>query len=237
MVSESRGTVTTFSSGTQTAVTLSAFPGPQSYVLVVVGTNAPTITVTGVAPTSGPGLFVQLAAINSAGKRLELWVGYNFGSTPPTIITVTRSAVGNSAVVLRVIDVLTDATIAPIPTASTGSTATSTTADSGTLTPAVGDILIAAALMASTTADSTARTHTGNNYLQNTGSELTTLRIETGWCEVIAAVASKEVWTLAASVEWAAIQVKITPPAAPTPTAALLLKGLTTQAADAASIY
>jgi len=50
-------------------------------------------------------------------------------------------------------------------------------------------------------------------------------------------VVSKEVWTLGVSVEWAAIQIKITPPAPPAPTPAILIKGLTTQAADAASSF
>ena len=60
--------------------------------------------------------------------------------------------------------------------------------------------------------------------------------IETGWGEAVSAVSSKEVWTIT-SVEWAAIQAKITPAAAPTPTSAILLKGLTTQALDSTTIY
>jgi hypothetical protein len=234
MPSESRGTATNTGTGTTVTVTLTAPPGPQSYVLVAVGLSATTPTVSGV--TGGTGTFVQAAAINSAGKRLELWVGYNFGASAPTSIVVTRGAgTVNMAVVARTIDVLANAATAPSFTASTGQTATSTSADSGAITPAVGDLLLAGCVLASTTASS-ARTHTGNNYLQNAGAGLTNVRVETGWAEAVAAASSKEVWTVT-SVEWAAIQVKWTPPAPPTPTAALLLKGLTTQAADAASSY
>jgi hypothetical protein len=235
--SESRGTVATGTS-TATPITVTSVPppGPQSYVLVAVVLSNNSISVTGI--TGGTGTFVLAATISSAGgRRLELWVGYNFGSSAPTSIVVSRGAgTFNAAVVARTIDILADTTVAPTFTASTGNTATSTAPDTGLLTPAVGDILFAAHIEGTGVPGSTARIHTGNSYLQNTGAVLTNVRVETGWCEAVAAVASKEVWTVT-SVEWAAIQAKWTPPASPTPTSALLLKGLTTQAADAASSY
>lgn len=239
MPSESRGTGG--SSGATAAVLAPNLvpPGPQSYVLVAVAINSTAFSITGI--TAGTGTFVRAAAINSSARRLELWVGYNFGTSAPSSITVTRGA-GSAqlAYATRTVDVLADCTVAPTFTATAGTVATSTSADPGSLTPAVGDLLFSAVMISSTTADSTARTHTGNVYLQNDNVEVPSAplaRVETGWCEAIAAVASKEVWTLGASVEWAAIQVKWTPPAPPTPAAALLLKGMTTQAADAASPY
>jgi hypothetical protein len=238
--SESRGTGGTSGGTPSVTVTNLLPPGPQSYVLVAVAINSTAFSVTSI--TAGTGTFVLVAAINSTGRRMELWVGYNFGTSAPSSITVNRAA-GTAQVsfITRTIDLLADCTTAPTFTATAGTVATSASADTGSLTPAVGDLLFAAVLISSTTADSTARTHTGNAYLQNNNANEITIaplsRLETGWCEAVAAVASKEVWTLGASVEWAAIQVKWTPPAPPTPTPALLLKGMTTQAADAASSY
>jgi hypothetical protein len=237
MASESRGTAVAQNSGSPITVTGVANPGPQSYVLVAVAIAGNTSPVTGI--TGGTGTFVLAAAINTAGslRRLELWVGYNFGNSAPSSIVVTRATTGvNTAAVVRTIDVSYNTTSAPTFTASTGNAATSTAPDTGSLTPAVGDILFAADLVATGVPTSTARLHTGNSYLQNTGAAFSNVRVETGWCEAAAAVPSSEVWTVT-SVEWAAIQVKWTPPAAPAPTSAILLKGMTTQALDAASSY
>jgi hypothetical protein len=140
------------------------------------------------------------------------------------------------AAVARTIDVYADCSSAPSFTASTLGTGLSTSADTNTLTPAVGDILIAACVLASTSADSTAQTHTGNTYVWNTGAELTNVRVELGWSSALAAASSKEVWTVS-SVVWVARQAMWTPAAAPSATAALLVKGLTTAALDAASSF
>lgn len=227
-------------SATAIAITGIAPPGPQSWVLVVASIGGATFSVSSV--TGGTGTFVKLGSVNSANRRLELWLGYNFGQSAPATVTVNRTAgTVTGAYAARTFDVLGDTSVAPAFAANAGTAnAGSAAADSGSLTPAVGDLLVAAVVMASNVADSTARTHTGHAYLNNTGVESSAtplIRAEFGYAEALAAVASSEAWTLAASVEWAAIQVKITPPAPPTPTAALLLKGATTQAADAASPY
>jgi hypothetical protein len=235
--SESRGSATGTGVTTASQVLTVPPPGPQSYLLVSVVTNDPAVTITSI--TGGTGTFVRATFVNTAATRLELWVGYNFGQSAPTSITITKSLGAPSGMnyVFRVIDVLADTSVAPTFTVSTSNTATSTAPDSGVLTPAVGDILMAACVINSNAGSSTARTHTGNAYLQNTGANYgVVVRTEMGWCEAVAAVSSKEVWTIP-SFLWAAVQVKWTPPASPTPTSALLLKGLTTQAADAASSY
>lgn len=194
--------------------------------------NRSAMTGSYFAPT-----FVLLGAVNSASRRVELWVGYDFGTSAPTSVVITRTAgTINTAVTVRVVDVLGDTPVIS-PIASAGSTDTTAAADSGSLTPAVGDMLFAATVLASTTADSTARVSTGNAYRDSAGAELTNTRVEAAWCRAVAAVPSSLAWTLATSVEWAAIQAKWTPPAPPTPTAALLLKGMTTAALDAASPY
>lgn len=236
MVANGRGTSSGTTTSTTNPFTLANPPGPQSYLLVTVGVGTSTNTVTGI--TCGTGTFVRAGFINSANRRLELWVGYNFGTGWPTSITVTRDAGTSSlACVAHTIDVLGDTTTAPSFTVSAGTTATSASADSNTLTPAVDHIFFAGLVIASTTADSTARTSTGNTYLNNVGVETTALRTEASWGEARTAVSSKLVWTLGSSVEWAALQASWAPGAPPTPTAAILLKGHPTYALDQASVY
>lgn len=236
MAALERGTASNNGTTTPQTVTLSNVPGRQSYVLVVVGLNALGISVTSI--TGGTGTFVKLGSGESASQHLELWLGYNFGTSAPTTITVTRPA-GSTAMAThaRVIDLLADASTLPSYSVNSPTTGTGTSIDSGSVTPAVGDLLFAANLQANNSSSS-ARTHTGNTYLQNSGVTYAgSMRAETGWCEAAAAVASKEVWTIAISAAWVGLQAAITPPAPPSPTSAILLKGLTTQALDAASAY
>lgn len=233
-----RGSNTTTASGSFSSHSLSLpsgmVPTAQSYVLVAIGLSQLTFSVTGI--TGGTGTFVRLTSTTSATRALDLWVGYNFGTSVPSSITIARQ-LGTSDVVIvaQVIDVYGDLTSAPSPTASTANTATSTSADSGSLTPAVGDMLFAATVKASTSA-STARTHTGNTYLNNTSASTGSTSVECGWGQATAATSSKEVWTVS-SMEWAARQAMWTPAAAPAATAALVTKGLDTAASDAASSY
>lgn len=204
---------------------IGAFPAAtsQSYVLVAVGINSTTIAVSSI--TGGTGTFVKVAGAISASSSLELWVGYDFGTSYPTSATITRGAgTATMTTVSRTIDVYGDCSQAPSATASTAGTGTGTTADSGSLTPAVGDILFTGLVLASTSADSTAQTHTGNTYLNNTGAELSSVRVECAWCEAAAAVASSESWTIG-STTWAAVQAKWTPPAAPAASTAWVYKG------------
>lgn len=233
-----RGYVQDTSLGTSATTTLSGMniPTQQSIILVAVAISITTSTVTSI--TAGTGTFTRLTSTTSANRTLEMWIGYNFGTSAPTSMVTTRSA-GSAHFVLaaQIIDVYADVTAAPSPTASTANTATSNSADSGALTPAVGDMLFAAVVIASTSADSTARTHTGNTYIYNTGTEISSTRVECGFSQATAASSSKEVWTLGSSVEWAARQVMWTPAAAPAASAALVVKGLDTAAADAASAY
>jgi hypothetical protein len=236
-VLDTRGT-SSVTTGSTTTISFTNVPppGPQSYVIVVVGI-ASSAAVTGVV--AGTGTFVFAGAVNAPGlgKRVEIWLGYNFGTSYPTTVTVTRTGTGtNNVGVVRVLDLFANTSTAPTIAANAGSTATSTTADSGSVTPAVGDLLVVARVSANTVSTSS-RTHTGSSYVNPAGAAVTATLVDFGYAEALAAVASSESWTLTSSGEWAAIQVKITPPAPPTPTAAILLKGLTTQALDAASAY
>lgn len=208
-------------------------PGPNSYVLVAVGFSVTTSSVASMS--CGSGTFTQVAALNSAGKRIELWVGYGFGTTATSTLTITRTA-GSATwtAVVRTIDVAGSAAALTNLAASSGNTATSTSADSGSLTPAVGDILFTGMANAGTTGSS-ARTHTGNTYRDNVSTSIGANRIETGWGEATAAVPSSEVWTIP-SAEWVAIQAKWSP-GTQTPSAAILVKGMATAAADLASPY
>jgi hypothetical protein len=211
---------------------------PNDIAIYGIGQDAAAATVTSIVVSTGTGTFVQVAAIDAAARSLAIWLGYNF-TGDPTAVTITCSQAGFSGVMAHLI---TDRDWTTVPTvaASAGNAATSNTADSNTITPAVGDLLVAAVVIPSATADSTSRTHTGNVYLLGFPGESSTIatRVEFGLTVATAAVSSKEVWTLGSSQSWAAIQACITPPVATlTPTAALTVKGLESAALDLASSY
>jgi hypothetical protein len=234
MVAESRSAVGVSTSANPTVITGISPPGPQSYVLLALSWAASPASTTGV--TAGTGTFVQLDVQSSAGRKVELWLGYNFGTSRPTSVSIARTAAGTALqAYARVIDVLADTSL--LPTFSTvKATGTSTAPDPGLITPSVNDIMFVG-LVVGAIATPTARASTGNSYLDSVSQAGAVTYQGFVWCEAKAAVPTTSAWTLATSTDWAAIQVKITPPAPPTPTAALLIKGLTTQAADAASAY
>lgn len=234
MNADTRGAFTGTGTSVSVAIASTPFLGSNSYCLVAVGVSA-DFAVSSITATSGT--FVKLTAVAGA-PRLELWLGYNFGTGVPTSVTVTRAAgTANMVVLGRAIDVDGNAAVAPTTAVSTPANGTSASGTSGAVTPAVGDILFAALAMNSITADSTARVNTGNTYWSNSGIELTSIRVEAVWGLAQAAVSSSEAWTLAASATWVGAQATITPAAPPTPTVAKLVKGHTTDVLDAASIY
>jgi hypothetical protein len=134
-----------------------------------------------------------------------------------------------------VVDVFADASVLPT-FAGVSATGTSTAPDPGLITPAVGDIMLLGLAVSAATTPS-ARSNTGNTYLNQETNNASSTHEASAWCEAKSATPTTNTWTLAASTEWVATQARITPPAPPTPTQALLLKGLTTQAADAASSF
>lgn len=233
MPSESRGVTNGGSASATVTINNVIPPGPSSYLLLALAFSAIPTTVTSV--TCGTGSFVRLAGLDSATKRIELWLGYGFGLSRPITATVVRTGGASTLFWARTIDVFTDGNVLPTFVASS-STGTGVTADPGLLTPSIGDLMFTGLVQASVATPSS-RTNTGNTYLNSFSQGALATGQGCAWCEASAAVSTDSVWTLAASVDWAAIQVKITPPAPPAPTSALLLKGLTTQAADAASSY
>lgn len=221
------------SSGISAALTWPSLT-PGSLALVAVGCGATAKTVASITVDSGSGTFTLVGAINSVGRRLELWIGRGFTDwSQSTTVNFDQSA-GGFAVHGRLVDTSADLTIAPTLAANAGSTATSTTPDTGTLTPAVGDILIAGAVWATVTASS-GHTSTGNTFLDEAETtDSSTLRVALAWCQASAAVASKLVWTIG-SAEWAAMLGAVTLPADAAAGTGLLYKGRLTAAADQAA--
>lgn len=210
-------------------------PGPNSIVLVAYDVSS-NLAVSGI--TSGTGTFISAGTINDGTRRLELWVGYNFGTSYPTQFTLTRAAgtPGGESLCWYVFDILGDATTAPTVSASAGGTGTGTAADPGAITPAVDDILITAAANSSNIGVSSV-TLTGNpyGYAEN---ESITPALYTVVGIATAASSSKAVVNWSSSATWLAIQAKITPGATPpTPPTSQFPRGLNTDSLDQASSY
>lgn len=237
-----RGQAQGSSTSTPVTVSVSSFsPTANSYVLVAVDINSATHEVTSI--TGGTGTFVRgvkLVGTDNATYTLELWVGYNFGTSLPTNITINRTAGASIRMnaTCRTIDIYADTTQAPSFTASAGNIQGVTgnlTADSNTLTPAAGDILFAG-VAAQGTSPSNTRTHTGNSYTYNKSVITGAPWLESCWCEAVSAVSSKEVWNLSATNYWVAVQVMWTPPdVSGSPSAAWVAKGRDSAADDTES--
>jgi len=211
--------------------------GANSYCLLSIGVSV-DLAVTSITASSGTFIKLGHRTADVGTFREELWLGYNFGNGNPTTLTVNRAAGGgNMGIIARVIDI--DGNAAILPTFNTAtSSGSSTSGNSGSITPPVGDILVAGLAMNSLTADSTARAHTGNAFWMNTNAEgISGIRTEMGWGLAQAAVSTSETWTLAATTPWAGIIASITPAAPPAPGVAKLVKGHTTAVLDASSPY
>lgn len=212
---DTKGSVT--EEGTSgTTDTESAIPAltPQSLLLIVVGTNNTAKTVSSMATTTGSGVFTQVAAISGTAERLEIWIGRNFTGNPTGVTVTFSQTTGAHSILFRVLDVSSDLTSAPTATPNAGQTGTSTAMDTGTFTPAVGDICVVAGY-SSDDAIYTARTDTGNTFIHPLSAFASTSvgRVAMAMCVASAAASSKEVWTLPTSQAWAAIAVALTMPA------------------------
>lgn len=206
-----------------------------SYVLV--GVHAPDLTTT-ISVASSGGTYVRAARMAGAARAVELWVGYGFGSTRPTSVTVSGSpalgSTGSAAAI--VVDTPGDTSVAPAFTVSAGGTGTGASADPGALTPAVGDLLFAGS-MHTDSGSASGRTATGNVYPMAATLGTNGNNVDIAFAEAANAVSTTLAWAITTGFSWAAIQVRWTPPAPPAADPGLLTKGLDTAALDAASAY
>jgi hypothetical protein len=203
-------------------------------LLIGVGTTVTAKTVSSITATSGT--FTNVAVLNGATGRVEIWLGRNFTDSLTGVTVNFNQSAGGYAIVGLAIDVSSNLTSAPTITASAGNNATSTAPDTNTVTPAVDDILVAAASWLNGTA-STARTSTGNTFINDTEqAQSTNLTLALSWCKASAASSSSLAWTIT-SASWQAILGRLQMAADPAASAALVAKGMTTAALDAASSF
>lgn len=229
-----RGSATASGASGTTAALATGSLTPGTLLLIAVGTSALAKTVSSIAVDTGTGTFTQIVAKDGATKRFELWLGRNFGSYPISATVTFAQTTGAHAVVAQLIDTSADLSSAPTLNPNAGSTGTSTTADSGTVAPTVGDLLVAGAVWSNGTASS-ARTNTVATFLDNTEvASSTTIRTALDWCQAAVTDASGLAWTIG-NVEWVAAAAGITLPADPAATTALLYKGRLTATADQAA--
>jgi hypothetical protein len=165
------------------------------------------------ATTAGSGTFTQVAAISGAAERLEVWTGRNFTGYPTGVTVTFSQSTGGHSILFRELEVSSDLTSAPTAASNSGQTATSTSMDTGTFTPAVGDACVVAGYSFDDPVY-TARTDTGNTFIYPMSAAASTSvgRTAMAMCVASSAVSSKEVWTLPSSQEWVAIAVALTMP-------------------------
>jgi hypothetical protein len=238
MIISPRGLGTGNTAAASIAVTLTSGPLlAGDLLLIAVGMTANANTVSSIVESSpGSGTFTQLSAVTSTNRALALWLGYGFSGYGVTF-TITTTGTALCYAYHHLSSDLAWGS-APSVASSTANSGTSTSASTNAVTPTAGNLLAAALIMESTTADSTARTHTGNTFWTNLGSEYSTTatRIELAWGLAPNAVSTSEAWTLGSSVNWAATLDSITPPAGALTTATgRLVKGQLTDALDVAA--
>ncbi|HEY1292926.1 MAG TPA: hypothetical protein VGJ60_07605 [Chloroflexota bacterium] len=209
-------------------------PSPLTTLLIFTIALPTAGAVTSITFPSGTATTTRLAFTTSGARALEIWIAYNFSGGAPTSYTVNFTGGGTAASGVSCVWVDSDLSQgAPTATAGTPTSGTSVTADSGTITPAVGDLVIAATTWANNTA-STARASTGNTFVNNgeSGSS-TTIRTAVAYASATAANLSRLQWTIT-SAAWLGLIVNLSHfPASPTPVAAFVYKGRDSNTADA----
>jgi len=218
-------------------INLGRSPSPK--LLIIAAASQALATVTNFTFDSGAtAVFNKAAEMSGTNAHIEIWTGRAIvGSTPGDRLRIAFSQpIGSVAMVYYQFEVSGDIMNSAITaTASSGNSGTSTSVDTNTVTPAVGDLLVSA-YATLTTATVSARTYTGNSlswtkFSSNTPSG----NIELDINQASTAASTKEVITLSQSTEWAAVNCKLVLPADATPAAALPLRGLLTAATDLAS--
>lgn len=212
----------------------------RSLVFVFVG-NLGTAS-TGVTNSGSiGGTWTRIANITGTGVGCEIWMGYGFNATADGVTartTLVAFAASTKASYGQVHYELS-APVASAPTASAvTATGNSVTPDPGTVTPAVGDIVVAMACWANVTAPSATTDTPGAKESLQTGvaTAATGTRSEFAYRNrSMSTTATKRTWTIT-SAQWAAANAKVTLPAL-TEVASLAVKGFDTAAADAASSF
>lgn len=206
-------------------------------LLVVVGVCLDTAaaTVTSISRPNASGTMLKLGRVVGSSRSLELWAGWGFTPGCSGSWTITPSAGGTVAAAYAI---AADSALnaAPIITLSAGGSGTSTSADTGSVTPAaIGHLLVAGAGWAAATA-STARVSTGNTFhvpAADTSFSASSVALAFGFARSTAA--SKQVWTIASNA-WVALAASLELPAPAAPVANFVYKGRDTAAADAGDI-
>lgn len=212
-------------------------PHPDSFIVVAASIASSGQTVSSI--TSGGGTWTRIYNGPAVGDRVEIWIGYGFPANATTV-TVNYTGTGGWANCVLALDYETDwaASCAstggtlPSAAANAGAQGSGTSADSGSITPAVGDLLLAACAYASQTAPS-AINDTGLTLATKTQAYTGALTGSWGFLPspAAAATATDRVWTIPSSV-WSTVAVKITPGAAAPPTTGFVYKGRDTATAD-----
>lgn len=219
-------------------IVANSIPTPASttvqFIIVGFTTVGPAITAINItSPSGATASFLRLALGNGGGRSYELWMVYNCaGFTANPVYQFVWSGAGTILVQARNWAVDSACNVAPTTTASSSNSGTSVTANSGTITPVAGDLIVAGGVWA-VAAASTARTSSGNTFVFATDRSGSV----TGVSVAVAigpttAVASQLSWTIT-SAAWLGAIVSLTMPAPAAAGAAFVYKGRDTAAADA----
>lgn len=236
MLSESFGAANSPAAGTSVAVGSGASVTQYSFLVIYVG-GLGTLS-TGMSIATVGGTFTRIASQVGTAVSTEIWIAYGFNaSADGTTRAITNTWTASTKPSYWVLRYELNAMPAAPATSFVSATGTGVTADPTTVTPAVGDLVIAAATWGNVTASS-ARTDTPGGskaYQTGTPSAATATRIETAMRRPVTTDALKRTWTIT-SAEWAACNAIITF-ADLTEGVALGIKGEDTAAADATSVY
>lgn len=224
------------STGAGAALGLSNFMDvsfPAQVVLHHVLLASGSVTTTSITPPAGlvPTYLLLNRSVGS-GITSELWLAYNWPVSPT-----------NGSVVFNFTSIAYDITswtylfpgpVTVVPANSAVSASgTSTTADPGSITPAVNDlVIVTGGYLSATALTSYAATPSGKSFSPFTSTAQGTMRNVGGECVAEAAVAHDLAATIP-SAAWAAQAVKLTPVVASN--TSLLYKGFDTAALDQAS--
>ena len=206
-----------------------------SLLLILVGfpaTGQAVSAITIPAPAGASGTFAQIGATSSGTRMLELWLGYGFVGTPSQV-RVAWTGGGN--IMVQLVGIVADSSCASLPTIATATNSgTSTSANSGSITPAIGDVLVATALWPNNSTSS-ARTSGGNTFVWNQERTHTATCMGMTFCTAAAAAASQYTWTIT-SAAWIGLIARLTLPAPAAALTAYVYKGRDTAALDAGDV-
>jgi hypothetical protein len=209
--------------------------GPTSLMLILVGFPATGQAVTAITVTQPAGAsatFAKIGQHSGGGRMLELWLGYACVGSP-TNLSIAWTGAGN--IMVQIIVIAADADCAILPTVATANNAgTSTSDNSGTITPAVGEIVVATAVWANSS-NSSARTSAGNTFVWNNERTGSATCMGMAFCSAAAAAASQLTWTIT-SAAWIGLIARLTMPAPAAGVPAFVYKGRDSSTQDAGDV-